>query len=216
MSRVVLTLVLVVLLCLCAVLAALAVFDRERLRRELVAVRRLVRLDPKLVIRTSEAFGEELDIEVLRAERSGGSSSLIVFGLASRGGEGADARREAFVHVLRATVRMIDVAYRTGPDEFALILPDTRARGALVAAARVERSAEANRLRVTAGVAETGPGLDRHSLFRNAYCALLSAGTDGRPGALAYSPELDRGGLSGRLAGLADIEPAKGSPRPQR
>ena len=127
-----------------------------------------------------------------------------------------DARREAFVHVLRSTVRMIDVAYRTGTNEFALILPDTRARGALVAAARVERSAEANGLRVTAGVAETGPGLDRHTLFRNAYCALLSAGTEGRPTALAYSPELEHGSARGRLAGLADIEPTEGSPRSHR
>jgi GGDEF domain-containing protein len=213
---VVLTLVLVVLLCLCALVAALAVFDRGRLRRELIAVRRLVRLDPKLVVRTSEAFGEELEIEVLRAERSGRPSTLIVFSLGPAENDPGEIRREAFVHVLRATVRMIDVAYRTGPDEFALILPDTRARGALVAAARVERSAEANGVRVTAGVAETGPGLDRHALFRNAYCALLSAGTEGRPGALAYSPELDHGSVSGRLAGLADIEPTEGSPRPQR
>jgi hypothetical protein len=213
---VVLTIVLVVLLCLLALVAAVAVFDRERLRRELVAVRRLVRLDPKLVVRTSEAFGEELDIEVLRVERSGRPSSLIVFGIAPGDDDRTEMRREAFVHVLRATVRTIDVTYRTGPDEFALILPDTRARGALIAASRVERSALANDVRITAGVAETGPGLDRHTLFRNAYCALLSAGVDGRPGALAYSPELDHPSVRGRLAGLADIDPTEGSPRPHR
>ena len=69
---------------------------------------------------------------------------------------------------------------------------------------------------VRAGMAETGPGLDRHALFRNAYCALLAAGTDGRPAALAYSPELERGTARGRLAGLAEIEPSEGSARPQR
>ncbi len=213
-----LTIVLAVLLCVAVLLAALATISRRRLERELSAVRRFVRVDPELVVRTSGAFGEELDIEVLRVERSGRPSSLIVFSLEQPSADAAacDAQREAFVHVLHSTVRMIDVAYRTGTNEFALILPDTRARGALVAAARVERSAEANGVRVTAGIAETGPGLDRHTLYRNAYCALLSAGTDGRPAALAYSPELERGTPSPRLAGLADIEPAEGFPRPQR
>lgn len=213
-----LTLVLAVVIGLIAVLAGVAAIDRRRLQRQLVALRRLVRVDPELVLRTSEAFGEELEIEVLRVERSGRPSSLTVFGLEqpSQDAAEADANREAFVHVLRSTVRTIDVAYRTGTNEFALILPDTRARGALVAATRVEQSATANGVRVTAGVAETGPGLDRHTLFRNAYCALLSAGTDGRPAVLAYSPELERGTPADRLTGLADIEPAEGSPRPHR
>jgi GGDEF domain-containing protein len=215
----VLTVILVTVVCAALAVALLFAFDRQRLQRELKALRRLVRIDPKLVVRTSEAFGEELDIQVLRVERSGGPSSLVVFGLdqGDEDGDGdRDARRETFVRVLRATVRTIDVAYRTGSDEFTLILPDTRARGGLVAATRVERSATANGLRVRAGVAETGPGLDRHTLFRNAYCALLSAGLEGRPPALAYSPELELGTGRGRLAGLADIEPTEGSPRSHR
>ena len=216
----VLTVILVAVVCLTMALALLFAFDRQRLRRELKVLRRLVRVDPKLVVRTSEAFGEELEIEVLRAERSGGASTLVVFSVADRDGDSSEsdheARRETFVGVLRATVRTIDVAYRTGPDEFSVILPDTRARGALVAASRVERSARANGVALRAGVAETGPGFDRHTLFRNAYCALLAAGTEDRPFALAYSPELERGTTRGRLAGLADIEPSEGSARPQR
>jgi hypothetical protein len=74
----------------------------------------------------------------------------------------------------------------------------------------------ANGVAVRAGIAETGPGLDRHTLFRNAYCALLAAGTEDRPSALAYSLALERGTARGRLADLADIEPSEGSTRSQR
>ena len=215
-----LTVILVAVVCLTIAFALLFAFDRQRLRRELKVLRRLVRVDPKLVVRTSQAFGEELEIEVLRVERSGGASTLVVFNVDDRDGDrtesGREARRETFVRVLRSTMRTIDVAYRTATDEFSVILPDTRARGALVAASRVERSADANGVTVRAGIAETGPGLDRHALFRNAYCALLAAGTEDRPFALAYSPELERGMTRGRLAGLADIEPSEGSARPQR
>ena len=216
----VLTVILVAVVCLTIAVASLFAFDRQRLRREMKVLRRLVRVDPKLVVRTSEAFGEEFEIEVLRVERSGGASTLVVFSVDDRDGDGTAggraARRETFVRVLRSTVRTIDVAYRTGTNEFSVILPDTRARGALVAASRVERSADANGVTVRAGIAETGPGLDRHALFRNAYCALLAAGTEDRPYALAYSPELERGTTRGRLAGLADIEPSEGPARPQR
>ncbi len=215
-----LTVILVAVVCLTLALALLFAFDRQRLQRELKALRRLVRVDPKLVVRTSEAFGEELEIEVLRVERSGGASTLVIFSVADPASEGTEsdreARRETFVGVMRSTVRTIDVAYRTGTDEFSVILPDTRARGALVAASRVERSADAHGVALRAGIAETGPGLDRHALFRNAYCALLAAGTEDRPSALAYSPELERGTTRGRLAGLADIEPSEGPARPQR
>jgi hypothetical protein len=112
---------------------------------------------------------------------------------------------------------MVDVAYRTGIDEFALILPETRARGGLVAAARVKQaylaSAEGA---VTAGLAETGPGIDRHRLFRNAYCALLAAGGGNRPGLLAYSPELERSTSPEQLPGPAGTEPVHGPHRPHR
>ena len=52
---------------------------------------------------------------------------------------------------------------------------------------------------VTAGAAELGPGIDRHQLFRNAYCALLAAGREGRDGPLAYSPEVEAAAGDPRL-----------------
>ena len=51
----------------------------------------------------------------------------------------------------------------------------------------------------------SGPGIDRHELFRKAYCALLAAGRDGRSRVLAYSAELERGGATSGLEGLSEV-----------
>jgi GGDEF domain-containing protein len=179
---------------------ACAFSTRERMRRhrlevELNDLRGRVRTDPDLMLRNREAFSEDLELELLRGDRTGRPACLVVFSLGEGTGDTgeADARRRTFASVLRSAVRMVDVGYRTGIDEFALILPETRARGGLLAAARVKQaylaSAEGA---VTAGLAETGPGIDRHRLFRNAYCALLAAGAGNRARLLAYSPELER------------------------
>jgi hypothetical protein len=94
---------------------------------------------------------------------------------------------------------------------------ETRARGALVAAERVEQAVRASGAgALRAGIAEAGPGIDRHELFRNAYCALLAAGDSGRPRTLAYSPELERRPGAGTFAGLAEVEPIRGSHRAHR
>lgn len=146
-----------------------------------------------------QAFTEDLDLEVARADRTGRPASLVVVSLDPelwREQTGSDAP-EAVVHVIRTELRSVDVAYRIATDEFALLLPDTRALGALVAAGRLEkrfRGVEGPAGRVTVGIAELGPGLDRHQLFRNAYRAMLAAGRDGRSRLLVYSPELEQAG----------------------
>jgi PleD family two-component response regulator len=123
--------------------------------------------------------------------------------------ETADAQRTRLAGVLDSALRVIDRRYRVGANEFALILPETRARAGLVAVRRIENAArDVGAGPVTAGLAEVGPGIDQRQLFRNAYCALLSAGREGRSTALVYSPELDRSGSRGAtLQGLSEIEP---------
>lgn len=154
------------------------------------------RLHPQTLLRSSDSFRDEVELEVLRVARTGRSACLIVLRFEDDL-EGDDDKREArcidLARVLDRTVRAIDRRHRIGADEFALLLPETRARGGLVAVARLEQELLAAGVgRMTAGVAELGPGIDRQLLFRHAYCALLAAGQNGRSTVLAYSLELER------------------------
>jgi hypothetical protein len=77
-----------------------------------------------------------------------------------------------------------------------VILPETRAEGSVMAAHRLQHEllrCDPAPARMRAGLAELGPGIDRHELFRHAYCALLAAGRDARPDILAYRHELEPG-----------------------
>ena len=198
------------------VVSVLALHYRRRkrqLERELTELRAPAETPAPLSDR--QAFVEQLDIELLRGDRTGQPTCLVVFGVGSE--QAPEERVESqlcdFARGLITTARSIDMSYRIGTNEFALILPDTRARGGLVAARRIEATVLSSGLApagLTAGVAEVGPGIDRHQLFRNAYCALLAAGRDGRSAVLAYSPELLPSAEIG-LAGLAEIEPVDGS-----
>jgi diguanylate cyclase (GGDEF)-like protein len=201
------------LACACAL-----AFDQarrcRRLESELDRVRDSARIDELTALRTRATFMEDLELEVMRVARTGQPSSVLVLSIAPPGlGDAeADARRRVFARVLRSEVRTIDIGYRVGPDEFALILPDTRARGGMVAAGRIEESFIAGGAgTLTAGVAEAGPGIDAHRLFRHAYRALMAAGRRGHSTVLAYSPELERCAEDHGLESLGEIEPAHGS-----
>lgn len=191
--------------------SAIALYElhgRRKLQREASARPAPSQVETSTALRSRRAFADDLELELRRCGRTGRPASLAVIrlaGLVSRTAPG----RAALTDAIRAAVRSIDVAYRIGPDEVALIVPETRARGALVAVARVEgrlRAAGVPRAAITAGVAELGPGVDRRQLCREAYCALLVAGSDGRPRILAYSPELERAARSRGLKGLGEVE----------
>ncbi len=173
------------------------------------------RTEAETELRTRQAFLEDLELELLRVARTGRPACLIV--LSANRSQGADQRHRVreLAAVVQSAVRSVDIAYRIAADEFALILPDTRARGGLVAAGRIEEDLLADGIRdgsFAAGVAEAGPGIDRRAIFRHAYCAYLAAGRDGASTVLAYSPELERGGGPDDLAGMPEIEPVDGSP----
>jgi len=169
-------------------------------------------MDPQTLLGGPEAFRDELQLEVLRTARTGRPASLIVLRLEDDPEDDGEreARRTDLVRVLNSVLRAIDRRYRIGADEFALLLPETRARGGLVAARRVEAKLQAAGVgRITAGVAELGPGIDRQLAFRHAYCAFLGAGQHGRSTILAYSPELEPNAeWNTQLDVVQDIEPA--------
>jgi len=196
-------LLLVLVLCLSVVTVRGAV-RRRALEAELVWLRDSARVDATTMLANRRSFIEDLELELRRADRTGNPACLVVLRVEeSVSREVADACGRQLADAMTSAVRASDMRYRIGTTEFALILPDTRARGGLVAARRLEHAVRVGAASwgLTAGVAETGPDIDRHQLFRNAYSALLSAGRAGRSGVLAYSPELERSGQN------VDLEP---------
>jgi GGDEF domain-containing protein len=191
---VVVSVVSTVLLLFTSVFALRGIRIRNELERELAELRRRSRVEELTLLGNSEAFTEGLDLEVARGDRTGRAGSLLLVTLASEcRTEETGPLARVVAEVIRSESRAIDAGYRIGINEFAIILPETRATGALVAAGRIDeklRRFGAPAEAVTAGIAELGPGIDRHQLFRNAYSALLAAGHNGHPRLLVYSPEL--------------------------
>lgn len=100
---------------------------------------------------------EELEAELVRAERLGGATALVFADLDDfkavndrHGHPAGDAVLCAFAELLRESVREIDTAGRFGGEEFMLVLPGTDAVGAANVAERV-RAALAERVIVTPG-----------------------------------------------------------------
>ena len=203
--------VLAVGLVVAVVVAAFALRERRRLSRKLTELRTTTRAPVGAPLGKRNAFMDDLDQELRRCDRTGRPTSLVIVRLSLgrlRDGIGGPVRPDLPV-VIAGAVRSIDVAYRIGPNEIAVIVPETRARGALLAAARLEERLLAAGVpsgTFTAGVAELGPGVDRIQLCREAYCALLVAGVGGRPRILTYSPELERVARARGLRGTGEVE----------
>ncbi|MGO9975875.1 MAG: GGDEF domain-containing protein [Solirubrobacteraceae bacterium] len=211
------TVVVPLIALLCAFTCALYLLRRSRrLELELQELRGSFRIDQVTLLRSRQAFGEDLQLEVARVARTGRPACLVVLSVDDpESVREAGARRSTLAETLNSTVRAIDLRYRIGANEFALVLPETRARGALVAAQRIDEALQVAGVgTIAAGVAELGPGIDHHLLFRHAYCALLAAGHDGRSHIVAYSLELERAASwAAALEGIRQIEPAPSQDR---
>ncbi len=135
---------------------------------------------------------EELDAELVRAERLGGPTALIFTDLDDfktvndrHGHPAGDAILCAFAELLRESIREIDVAGRFGGEEFMLMLPGTEAAGAANVAERIRAALEERvivtpggaAIRITAsfGVAVAPPAATAADLIAAADTALYDA-----------------------------------------
>jgi len=107
--------------------------------------------DPLTEIGNRRAFEERLHEELARSLRYGRPISLLMLdvdefkGINDRFGHaGGDAFLRDISDVLRGAIRQTDFAARIGGDEFAVILPDTGAAGALQAAERIRLRIESS------------------------------------------------------------------------
>jgi diguanylate cyclase (GGDEF)-like protein len=177
-------------------LGAQAVVALENARLHQI-VERQASLDGLTGLANRRQSEDALAAELARAERLGGSVTMVLADLDSfkdvndrYGHPAGDAVLREFAHVLRNSVREIDTAGRWGGEEFVVLLPGTDARGGAKLAERLRTDLESRpilapngtALRVTAsfGVASTPPAAGAPDLVAAADAALYEAKRTGK------------------------------------
>lgn len=168
------------------------VAQREALTREL---EQLATIDALTGLANRRHLLELAEREVRRADRHDRPLAVLLLDLDdfkrvndTRGHAAGDAALHAFAALCRSAVRTIDLVGRLGGEEFAIVMPDTEAPGALLVAERIRLAAAQTPVRhdsgefivtVSIGVAiRSGEGTDR--LFARADKALYAAKHAGR------------------------------------
>ena len=158
------------------------------------------RTDALTGLQNRRGFDEHCEIEADRTRRTQSPVSLLILDVDSfklvndkHGHDAGDDALCGIAQALRVTLRTIDVPARFGGDEFAVILPETDAHGALVVAERIRATVEATfadwktPVTTTIGVAtmpeHAGTSAD---LMRAADRALYAAKASGRNCARLY------------------------------
>jgi diguanylate cyclase (GGDEF)-like protein len=156
--------------------------------------RKLAETDALTGLYNQRYFHETLRREVLRAQRYDRNLALMVFdvddfkGINDKIGHLAGDRVLAqAADRLRDAVRSVDIACRIGGDEFAVILPESRAGDADQLYRRLQSSMRGtalgpdhDRLRISAGIAELQHGDTAAGLFERADAALYRAKDQGK------------------------------------
>jgi diguanylate cyclase (GGDEF)-like protein len=135
------------------------------------------------------AFHEDLRREIARRTRSASCFSLVMLDLNGLkqlndrlGHQAGDERIQAVADCLRSTMRATDTAYRTGGDEFMVLLPNERAWGALEFARRLQEETlrHPTKPAATCGIAESVAFETADTLLQRADLALYDAKRSGR------------------------------------
>src|SRR5215218_988290 len=135
------------------------------------------------------AFHEDVKRENQRRGRTGSTFSIVMLDLDglkqindTLGHQVGDDRIRAVGECIRTTMRASDAAYRTGGDEFMVLLPNERAWGAFTFAQRLQREVarHGSGISVTCGLAESTSFESTDTLVRRADLALYDAKRSGR------------------------------------
>jgi diguanylate cyclase (GGDEF)-like protein len=161
----------------------------ERSRRdELKRLERAALSDNLTGLGNHRAFYDDLKREIERRARTGSGFSIVMLDLDglkeindTLGHQAGDERIRAVADCLEATLRD-GGAYRTGGDEFMVLMPNERAWGALVFSQRLHAELAERRggLRVSCGIAETAGLESADTLVHHADLALYEAKRSGR------------------------------------
>jgi diguanylate cyclase (GGDEF)-like protein len=159
--------------------------------------------DPLTGLLNHRAFQQRVETEVRRAQRYERPLALVLLDLDyfksindAYGHQAGDAALMQAATLLEAGARAGDILGRIGGDEFALLLPETLAAGALTIAERWAaefRAAPvgvASHLTMSAGVCDLTQAKDGKELLQLADGALYWAKNQGRDNVVVYSPEV--------------------------
>jgi diguanylate cyclase (GGDEF)-like protein len=157
----------------------------------------------------SRAFAAELRSAVSRARRHDEHLAVVAFDVDDfkfvndRHGHrrGDELLRE--VAAVLGDGRAGDRAFRTGGDEFVLILPRTAEAGAQVVTAKLLERLDAAGVRLSAGVAGLRPGHDPETLHQQADAALYQAKAQGGHRVAAFGDVGGAASVTSAEAGLA-------------
>jgi diguanylate cyclase (GGDEF)-like protein len=162
----------------------------ERAReKELARLAQAALTDSLTGLGNHRSFHEDMRREIARRVRSGSCFSLVMLDMDglkqindTLGHLAGDEHIRATADCLRATMRATDSAYRTGGDEFMVLLPNERAWGALVFGRRLQREAldRPTGPAVTCGIVEPRALESADTLLRRADLALYDAKRSGR------------------------------------
>ena len=172
-----------------AATCAPAIRNAQRFRE----ARQLADVDALTGLHNRRFFHETLGRECSRAQRYDRRLALLILDVDDfkewndrLGHLGGDAVLAAVAERLRAAVRRADVPCRVGGDELAVILPEAGERDAEQLFRRIQfavgsgSAGPAERVRISAGIAELRPEDDPISLFQRADDALSRAKQDGK------------------------------------
>ena len=161
-------------------------------------------VDPLTKLGNHRAFQEELDRQLATASRYGGSISLVIVDLDSfkkvndtMGHAAGDKLLHAVAALITGRIRRSDRAFRTGGDEFAILMPQTKADAAAIPMTRLLAAALGDAtpgertvpFSFSAGVSEfPGQANDRNELLRYADAAMYWAKRHGRTAVYVFEP----------------------------
>lgn len=144
-----------------------------------------------------------LDNAIERQTRFGESACLVVFDVDRfkdvndrLGHTTGDAVLKALVVLAGRRARSLDAVFRTGGEEFALLLPGTVSRGAVIVAEQLRAMVAASRLvdglsiSISVGVSELQEGQSAFAWLEDADRALYRAKNAGRNRVAASSPQM--------------------------
>jgi diguanylate cyclase (GGDEF)-like protein len=177
-------------------------------------------LDALTGLGNHRAFQEELDARIAQARDDGSNLALLMVDVDDlkkindqRGHAAGDDLLRSVAQMMRANLRRGDTAYRTGGDEFALLIPNCDADSAeiianhLLAAALSGNHGRSGAFSVTIGLSAF-PELsaDRHQVIHHADAALYAGKRHGRTNVQRFDPS--RHGVADDSRTLAQLEAA--------
>jgi len=201
------------------VAAALVTALRDRSEMLIAQLYDAARTDPLTEMRNRRGFREGLDLELERARRNDAPVTLLAGDLDRfkevndrSGHHVGDAVLRRTARILEEGTRTIDVTARVGGEEFALVLPGTDHRQAMVIAERLrcqlqsEFASQTVPVTICFGIASfPAHGETAAALLRAGDDALYAAKAGGRNRSVVHSPELrnlaNRGDDAVSLAG---------------